>query len=87
MTQAQMNRLLAAFSGIKTCSIKHFERMKGILSQAPTPMLISLADSDVAFVNTAANSVLVDRGVRDWEAKVDHIARVMTKDIRAKTTA
>lgn len=87
MTPQQLNRLLAAFSGVKTCSIEHFERMKGVLKLAPTPMLVKLADSDVAFVNTAANSVLVDRGVRDWESKVDHIARVMTKQIRAKRTA
>jgi hypothetical protein len=87
MTQAQMNRLLAAFSGIKTCSVEHFGRMKDVLKQAPTSMLTKLADSDVAFVNTAANSVLVDRGVRGWESKVDHIARVMTKEIRTRKTA
>lgn len=87
MTPQQLNRLLAAFSGVKTCSIEHFERMKGVLKLAPTSMLVKLADSDVAFVNTVANSVLVDRGVRDWESKVDHIARVMTKQIRAKRTA
>lgn len=87
MTQAQMNRLLAAFSGIKTCSIEHFERMKGVLKLAPTSMLTKLADSDVAFVNTAANSVLVDRGVRQWESKVDHIARVMDRNCTTSVTA
>ena len=77
MNAQQMNKLFAGFGSVKTCSIENFNRLKATVSLLPVKDLEQLADSDIPFVNTAANSVLVDKGVRDEEARIDHAAKII----------
>ena len=86
MKTAQLvNTLSAAYSGIRSCSVENFAKMKAILSGMDNATLAKIADSDVRFVNTAANSVLVDRGVRTMEHKINHAARIIAENIYAET--
>jgi hypothetical protein len=80
-----IDTLTAAYSGIRTCSVENFAKMKAVLANMPNRELEAIADSDARFVNTAANSVLVDRGVRTLDHKIDHAARVIAKSIHAET--
>ena len=84
-TAELVNKLEAAYAHIRSCSVENFATMKGILSGVDNTTLAKIADSDVRFVNTAANSVLVDRGVRTMEHKIDHAARVIAKSVHAET--
>jgi len=77
MDAKQMKKLFAGFATIKTCSIENFNRLKATVSMLPIKDVEQLADSDIPFVNTAANSVLVDKGVRDEDARIDHCARIL----------
>lgn len=86
MKTAQLiNTLSALFSGIRYCSVENFAKMKAVLAGMDSATLAKVADSDVRFVNTAANSVLVDRGVRTMDHKIDHAARVIAQSVHAET--
>lgn len=84
MTPTQVSQLVAAYANVRTCSVENFAKMKAILSGLPNRSLESLADSDARFVNTAANSILVDRGVRTIDAKIDHAARIIAREFVAE---
>lgn len=80
MTPAQINRLRAAYSTINVCSIENFERLKATVGKLPASDIEQLADSGIRFIDTAANSVLCDRGIRSEDARIDHAADVIARN-------
>lgn len=85
MTPAQINRLRAAYSTINVCSIENFERLKATVGKLPASDIEQLADSGIRFIDTAANSVLCDRGIRPQDARVDHAVEVIARGMARAT--
>lgn len=77
LTNAHLNALRAAYSTLGTCTIEGFEKLKALVGRFSVRDLEKLADSGIPFVDTAANSVLVDRGIRSEDARADHAADVI----------
>ena len=77
MTKNQINKLFAEFATVKTISIENYRKLKAVVSFLPNAEIEKLANSAIRFVNTAANSVLVDRKIRSEDARIDHAARII----------
>lgn len=81
MNQAQIEILCQAYGKLQSISIEGHFRLKKLLSELPIKSLEALAESDVKFVNTAANSVLCDKGIRSESARFDHAAKIIAKSV------
>lgn len=86
MTPSQINKLRAAYSTIRKCSFENFERLKATVGKLPAADLEQLADSGIPFVETAANSVLCDKGIRPEDARIDHAADVIARKMTVRAT-
>ena len=87
MTRNQIAQLSAMFGNVRTIQPEHFDRLKAALSPLPVRSLEKLADSDARFVNTAANSLLCDRGIRPESARLDHAAVMIHRNLTRKVGA
>ena len=82
LTGRQLAHLGLAYSRLDTITIENFKRLKGCIENLDTEALEQIADSNVRFVRTAANSLLVDRGIREPQARVDHAVNSIIESLR-----
>ena len=87
MTNQQLNALRAAYSTLGTITIEGFDKLKSVVGRLDARDIEKLADSAIPFVETAANSVLVDRGIRSEDARADHAADVLYRKHKRAATA
>lgn len=87
MNAAQINRLRAAYSTLRTIQPEGLDRLKRTIGQLCTADIRQLAESGIPFVDTAANSLLVDRGVLPESARLDHAADVIFRKMSVRATA
>ena len=76
MTKRQFSHLAAAYAGVKTVTPANFDKLKKAVAPLPVRDLRKMAKSGIPFIDTAANSVLVDAGVLPETARIDHAADV-----------
>lgn len=84
-TTKQLNTLRSTYGSLQTMTISDFERLKLTLSKLDNDQLEQLAKSGVKFIRTAANSLLVDRGVYPADARIDHAVDCITESLRLQT--
>ena len=87
MHTSQINRLRAAYSTLRTIQPEGLDRLKRTIGQLCTADIRQLAESGIPFVDTAANSLLVDRGVLPESARLDHAADVIFRKMSVRATA
>jgi hypothetical protein len=86
-TPAEINKLRAAYAGIKKCTTEHFAKMKTSLRKLDNEALRQIQESGVPFVDTAANSLLCDRGELPEDARLDWAADKIASKMRAAAVA
>ena len=74
MKQSELNRLRSSYSALTHITIEQRDKLKATVGRLPVADLEQIADSGIPFLDTAANSVLVDRGIRDEDARIRHAA-------------
>ena len=87
MHTSQINRLRAAYSTLKTIQPEGLDRLKRTIGQLCTADIRQLAESGIPFVDTAANSLLCDRGVLPEDARLDWAASKIANKMRAASVA
>ena len=83
-TAKEINRLRAAYGSLNRITIEGYHSLKRTLGVLPQPALVQLADSRIPFIDTAANSVLIDKGIRPESARWDHAIDKVTDSILAE---
>lgn len=86
-----INKLRAAYASVDRIDTEHFDKLKNIIRLLPERLIVAIADSDIRFCNTAANSHLVDVGKRPesarWEHAIDIVTNNLMKDHCNRATA
>ena len=72
------DQLEAAFKGMKTFPVKYYDRVKGIMAQAPDEALKEIRNRHIPFLDTLSISELVARGIMSEDDRTSHIAHLIT---------
>lgn len=84
LTPRQINTLRSAYASVKRCTPEQLKQMKRSLANLHPDSLAALASSGIPFVQTAANSVLCDKGIRPESARWEHGIDVATDSLLAQ---